>query len=126
MLVAAGQLNNSDIFEFQNGSAYIVANHTGPGGTAQARLWCAHAPDTLTFDPPLIDLPSGQEVRVLKGNEAEVHYTHAGYVETVFRSEMDRRHNTVMKSVNERSALEGAAQRQQLRASRPWWKKLLG
>lgn len=125
-LVDAGKLRTSDIFELQNGSAYMVANQEGPGGTPRARLWCAHAPDAKAFDPSLIDLPPGQAVRVLNGDEAEAHHTHEGYVAHVFQSEMDRRHNTMMVGVYEQSNREDAVHRQQLRAGRPWWKKLFG
>ena len=125
-LVNATELRHADIFETQNGSAYMVANPLEPNGAPRARLWCAHPPDDKVFDPPLIDLPAGQEVRVLEAEEAEVHYAHEGYVEHVFRGEMDRRHNTKMGEVYEQTNRDDAARREQLRASRPWWKKVLG
>ena len=125
-LVGATELRHADIFETQNGSAYMVASPVEPNGVPRARLWCAHPPDATVFDPPLIDLSTEQEVRFLKADEAEVHYTHEGYVEHVFRGEMDRRHNAKMQAVYEQANRDDAARREQLRVSRPWWKKVFG
>ena len=124
-IVEARELRDRDMFEMPNGSVYVAA---GPGeheGARQARLWCAHPPDAVTFDPPRIDLPPGQQVHLLSGNETRVHYRHDGYVDGAFGREMDRRHGANMHVVYEQRQREAAAQRQRAQAGRPWWKKLL-
>lgn len=118
--VEAKELHHHDMFEMPNGSLYTVGDEAGH----QARLCCAHPPDPITFDPPFIDLPPAQQVRLLSGREAEAHAQHAGYVEAVFRGEMDRRHVGNMQAVGEKRQREAAAQHQREHASRPWWKKL--
>ncbi len=58
------------------------------------------------------------------GDEAEEHYGHDGYVESVFRREMDRRHLAMMQSLGEQKNREQAEQRQREQGRRPWWKNL--
>ena len=121
-MVEAKELRDRDMFELPNGSVYAASHRGESDDVRQARLWCAHPPDPITFDPPRIDLSPGQNVRLLSGNETRVHYRHDGYVDAVFGHEMDRRHRTNMHVVY--AQREAAAQQQRAQASRPWWKKL--
>ena len=123
-IVEAKELRDRDMFEMPNGSVYAASDRVDHEGPQQARLWCAHPPDPMTFDPARIDLPPGQQVRLLSGNETRVHYRHDGYVESVFEREMDRRHRANMQVVGEQRQREAAEQRQREHAGRPWWKKL--
>ncbi len=123
-IVEARELHQRDMFAMPNGSVYVVSGRVGAEGAVQARLWCAHPPDPVTFDPPQIDLPPGQPIRRLSGNETRVHYRHAGYVDDVFAREMDRRHRANMQLVDARRQREHAEQRQRAQARRPWWSKL--
>lgn len=125
-IVEAKELRQRDLFEMPNGSVYLIAGRGDAAGGQHARLWCAHPPDPITFAPPRIDFPPGQEVQLLSGHEMRVHYGHAGYVETVFAQEMDRRYAANMQVVHERGQREAAEQRQRARADRPWWRKLFG
>ncbi len=123
-IVEARELRQRDMFEMPNGSVYVTSGRGEAVDVLQARLWCAHPPDPITFDPPRIDLPPGQQVRLLSGDEAEEHYGHDGYVEAVFRREMDRRHQAIMQSLGEQKQREQAEQRERERGRRPWWQKL--
>ncbi len=123
-LVEARELRPRDLFEMPNGSVYAIAAHAEQGATPRARLWCAHPPDAIAFDPPLVDLPPGRQVRLLTGNETRDHYRHDGYVESVFNAEMDRRHGAAMQVYDERRRLEVDEERQRTHARRPWWKNV--
>lgn len=125
-MIEAQELRRGDMFELANGSAYQTAGEGETEGMHQARLWCAHAPDSVTFEPQLIDLPPAQEVRLITGRETESHIHHDGFVEQVFRSEMDRRNQAMMHRVYQRQELDLQEQRASERAQRPWWKKMLG
>jgi hypothetical protein len=119
-------LRPRDLVELQNGSICVTSVPAADGKQPRVRLWCAHAPDAITFEPPLIELPAGQQVRLLRGDDAKEHYLHEGFVEAVFRREMDRRHAVLMQGHEEKRQREAAEQRQRQRLQRPWWKKLLG
>jgi hypothetical protein len=123
-LVAAKELHDRDLFEMPNGSAYAAGGLVADASAQRARLWCAHPPDAVTFDPPSIELPCGQEVRLLSGDDVKAHYHHAGFVADVFRREMDRRHTVMMHGVDERGRQEATAERLREHARRPWWRKL--
>lgn len=123
-IVEATELRDRDIFEMPNGSVYAATGSVGAEGVPRARLWCAHAPEPTTFDPPPIDLAPGQQVRLLDGHESDGHFRHDGYVELVFHAEMDRRHQAMMRSVYEQRQRADAAQRRDDRARRPWWSTL--
>ena len=125
-LVEASTIHAGKMFEMPNGSVYTALAAEGSEVAQQARLWCAHPPDAFTFDPPRIDLPIGQQVRLLSGDEIDTHYGHEGYVEKVFRSEMDRRHQAMMQTVYEQQTRDADQVRRDQRAGRPWWKKLFG
>jgi hypothetical protein len=124
-IVEVKDLHDGDMFELENGSAYMTTSGVGSEGAHRVRVLCAHAPDSSTFDPPLVDLPSAQKVRLLSGREADAHRLHDGYVEKAFRVEMDRRNSAMMRTVGENSEREAKAQHQRDLASQPWWKKLL-
>lgn len=124
-IVKAQELRRGDMFEMPNGSVFVTSGRGDAPGAQRGRLWCAHAPDAVTFDPPLTELPTGQMVRLLSGDEMDTHYSHAGYVETVFRHEMDRRHREMMLTLNDKKRREAEEQQRQ-QARRPWWSKLLG
>lgn len=123
-IVTAKELHNRDMIEMPNGSVYVVGNNTE--GAPNARLWCAHGSDILTFDPQPIDLDPEQQVQVVSGEEVDTHRFHDGYVETVFRHEMDRRHVVNMGMAVEQQQRDAATQREHAHAVRPWWKKLAG
>ena len=125
-MVEVRELRHQDKFEMPNGSVFAVGGHKNDAHPHQARLWCAHPPDAITPDPPSVDLTPEQMVRLLSGGEADEHYAHDGYVETVFRRNMDQRHHAKMQSLGDIQKLERTEQQQQDRANRPWWKKLFG
>ena len=125
-IIQAGDLRRGDMFEMANGSVYQTSGLADTAGPRQARLWCAHPPELLTFEPPLIELPPEQEVQLLTGPETEGHTQHDGFVENLFRNEMDRRNQEMMHTVYERQHLEQQEQHAGDRARRPWWKKVLG
>jgi hypothetical protein len=119
-------MKDQEMFELPNGSVYIMQRRATDTATHQARVWCAHPPDAMTSEPSLIDFPPEQRVHRLTGNETREHYAHEGYVKGVFAREMDHRHQVAMKPVTERMQREAVERRQRARASRPWWKKVLG
>ncbi len=125
-LVEARTLRPRDLFAMANGSIYTTAGHVAATGTPQARLWCTHPPDVVTFEPPLVEFPPEQLVRLLEGKETREHYHHEGYVEAAFAREMDRRHQAAMGPAHERRQRAADEQHRHTRALRPWWKKLLG
>ena len=124
--IQAGDLRRGDMFEMADGSVYETSGQADTAGPRQARLWCAHASEPLTFEPPLIELPPAQEVQLLNVAETEGHTRHDGFVANLFQSEMDRRNQDMMHGVYERQHLEQQEQRASDRARRPWWKKVLG
>ncbi len=123
-MVASTELRPGVMFEMPNGSVYVTSGDE-PTGTLQARLWCAHPPDAVTFDPPQITIVAGQDVCLLSAKEAEQHARHEGYVEAVFRNEMERRNEVMLRSAHERGNVAAAEQRQHDRNRLPWWRKLL-
>lgn len=125
-MVETKELGQRDVFEMAQGSVYVVVAAKNDAGTQQMRLWCAHDPEPITFDPPLINLPAGDTVRLLSSEEAYVHHLHPGYVEAAFRTEMDRRHHGNMGNAQERMNREKDEQHERDRAARPWWKKMFG
>jgi hypothetical protein len=125
-LVTAKELHDRDLFEMANGSAYAAGGLVADASAQRARMWCAHPPDPVTFEPPPIELPAEQEVRLLSGDDVKAHYHHAGFVADIFRREMDRRHAAMMHVVDERGQQEAAEQRRREHTRRPWWKKLFG
>lgn len=125
-IIEARELRHQDLFETPNGSVYAVVRAAAHADAGQARLWCAHPPDPLAADPPQIDLPAGQPLRLLSGQETRVHYHHAGYVAAVFGQAMDQRHQANMRVVAEQRQRARTAQDQRDRANWPWWKKLFG
>ena len=125
-LVEARELRPRDLFELPNGSVYAMAMHANQSEMPRARLWCAHPPEPIAFDPPLVDLLPTQQVRLLTGNETRDHFRHGGYVQSVFATEMDRRHQAAMLVHDEQRRREAAEEHQRARAHRPWWKKLFG
>ncbi len=125
-LVEAKDVGLRDLFALPNGSVYVTVGHEKATGTPQARLWCTHPPDAMTFEPPLVDFPAEQQVRLLEGKETREHYHHDGYVEAAFAREMDRRHQAAMGPAHERRQRAADEQHRHTRGLRPWWKKLLG
>ncbi len=125
-MIQASELRRGDMFELANGSVYEASGQANNGNLLQARLWCAHPPDLVTFEPALIELMPEQDVRLLTGAETEGHIRHEGFVAELFRTEMDRRNQEMMQTVYERQNLEQQEQRARERAARPWWKKLRG
>lgn len=126
-MVETRELRTQDLFEMPHGSVYVVSDVPGQNGASpQARLLCAHPPDPITFEPRLIDVPLGEQVRLLSANDVQAHRTHEGNVEHVFRREMDRRHYAMMQVVGAKWQQEQAAEAQHARARRPWWRKLFG
>lgn len=123
-IIASTGLGPGVMFEMPNGSVYVTSAGE-PTGALQARLWCAHPPDAVTFDPPRIDIAADPEVRLLTSKEAELHVRHEGYVEAVFRSEMERRNEAMLRSVHEKGTVAAEEQRQRDQARLPWWRKLL-
>lgn len=121
-LVEVTELRYRDLFALPNGTIYQAS---GSGtGALQARVWCAHPPDSITSDSPPINLAPGQSVQLLSRDETRGHTGHAGYVRAVFADEMDRRHQERMQVVMARRQREAAALHQLERARWPWWKKL--
>ena len=121
-LVEARDLRPRDLFALPNGTVYVTVGHVTAPGVPQARLWCTHPPDAVTFETPLVEFPPEQQVRLLEGNETREHYHHEGYVEAVFAREMDRRHQAAMRPTHERNQGEV----DETRGRRPWWKKVFG
>lgn len=123
--IAVEDLHPRDMFEMPHGSVYMaVGGREAEDGPLRMRLWCAHDPDPITFEPPLIVVPAGQKVGLLSRDEADGHYRHPGYVEHVFVREMDRRHAATLQVLEAKRQQEAVEQRQRDRATRPWWKKL--
>lgn len=123
-IVEATALRHRDLFALLNGSIYETRGHGTPAGALQARLWCAHPPDPITFNPPHIDLAAGQTVQLLSRDETRSHIHHAGYVRMVFEQEMERRFREQMQVVDARTQREAAASHERERALRSWWKRL--
>jgi hypothetical protein len=121
-IVEAAALSYRDLFALPNGSVYETRSTTA--GALQARLWCAHPPDPITFSPPQIDLTPGQMVQLLSRDETRSHIRHEGYVRAVFEQEMERRFSEQMQLVDARTQRAHAATQERERALRPWWKKL--
>lgn len=122
-LIEAKDLQDGDLFELANGTIFTTSSVLGVAGTRRVRALCSHPPDPIAFDPPLVDLPPTQRVQLLTGPEMETHRFHPGYVETVFRQEMEQRHAQRMRVVMEAMARAAETARQRARASRPWWRK---
>jgi hypothetical protein len=112
------------MFALPNGSIYMAAGLSGPEHVPQGRLWCAHQPDPLSFEASIVDFASTQRVQILEGDEVDAHRGHEGYVEALFRREMDRRHAANMHAFGERKRRLAAEQRQHAKATQPWWKHL--
>jgi hypothetical protein len=125
LTIEAQALRHDDLFALPHGSVYQTVRRGPPAGPVQAKLWCAHPPDAVTFTPPLIDISSAQPVQLLGRGDTRGHTGHAGYVRAVFAQEMDRRHQERMTAVVETSRRAAAEARQRARAGWPWWKKLL-
>lgn len=125
-LVEAREVRPRDLFSLPNGSVYAMLAHARTTGAPQGRLWCAHPPDVVTFEPLLVDFLPEQQVHLLEGREMREHYHHEGFVQTAFTHEMDRRHQTAMKPATERWQRNLDEQRQHDRGLRPWWKKVFG
>jgi len=125
-LVEARELRPRELYETPNGSVYTIAGVVEATGERQARLWCAHAPDEIVFDPPMVLLAPEQQVSIIQGYETRDHHHHAGYVEAVFAREMDRRHQAAMLQGEGKRQQTAAEERQRERESRPWWKKVMG
>lgn len=125
MIVAVKDVHEGDIVELENGSIYVTSSSIGADGTHRVRVLCAHPPDPITFDPPLVELPATQQVRLLSGGEADGHALHDGYVEHAFRAEMERRNAENMQLVGAKIQSKANEQQQRERAGRPWWRRLL-
>lgn len=123
-IVEASTLHHRDLFALPNGSIYETRGQGTTAGVLQARLWCAHPPDPITFSPPQIDLSAGQTVQLLSRDETRDHIRHEGYVRAVFEHEMERRFQEQMQRVDARTQRAQAETQQRARALRPWWKKL--
>jgi hypothetical protein len=113
-LIDTTELRHRDIFEMPNGSVYMVEDQTDATQPLQARLWCAHPPDTATAHPPLL----------IDRHETGVHVNHDGYVKQVFVAEMNRRHQHQMSKVYATMQRTAEADRKQAYNRKPWWKKL--
>lgn len=122
--VEATTLRHRDLFTLGSSSIYETRRHGTAADALQARLWCAHPPDPITFAPPYIDLAPEQTVQLLSRDETRGHLRHDGYVRAVFEQEMDRRFQTQMQRVSARIDRAEAEVRERERALRPWWKKL--
>lgn len=125
-LVEAKDLRERDVFEMTNGSVYVSVAVKQDVDSRHMRLWCVHPPEPVTFEPPLVALPVGETVRLLTGDESYAHHQHPGYVEALFRTEMDRRHHGLMSIAVEKMNRANAEQLKHDRAARPWWKKVFG
>lgn len=123
-IVEAGTLRHRDLFALDNGSIYETRGHGTAPGVLQARLWCAHPPEPITFAPPQIDLAPDQTVQLLTREETREHLRHDGFVRTVFEQEMERRFQIQMQRVDVRVRHAEEAARERARFMRPWWKKL--
>jgi len=122
--IEATELRHRDIFEMPNGSVYMVEAQADPTGPLQARLWCAHPPDSSTAHPPLIDLPDGPVRLLVDRHDTGLHVRHDGYVKQVFVAEMNRRHQDQMTGVYATMKRTAEADRKQANDRKPWWKKL--
>jgi hypothetical protein len=125
-MVRIQDLSAEDLFELPNGSVYVMQRRDLGAGTHQARLWCAHPPDALTSEPPLVVFSGEQRVSKLAGTDTREHHAHEGSVKSVFTREMEHRHQEAMRQVTERMQREAVERRQRDRADRPWWKKVFG
>jgi len=125
-MVEVKDLRPGDVFAVPDGSVYEAEGAPDQQGQQQARLWCAHPPDALTFDPPPTAFPPNQQVQLLHGEAVKEHAFHDGYVKRVFQQEMERRHTAMMQAVHTRGQQAAAEQRRLDGAARPWWKKLFG
>ena len=125
-IIEIKELRGGNIFDTPNGSVYEATGPADQRGVQQARLWCAHPPDAITFEPPQTGFLPNQRVQILSGQEMKDHSQHEGYVKKVFQHEMERRNNAMMHSVHRRGQQAAAEQRRLDRAGRPWWKKLFG
>lgn len=123
-MIETTALRHRDMFEMPNGSVYVTEADGDDPGSLKARLWCAHPPDPITFDPPLIDLPPGPVRLLLNRHETGVHVRHDGYVQQAHVTEMDRRHAGQMRDVYAEMHRKAAEARQQAYDRRSWWKKL--
>ena len=124
-LVETKALRPGEMFALPNGSVYVAAGQSDPERMPQGRLWCAHRPDALSFEPPVVDFATTQQVQLLEGDDVDAHRGHEGYVEALFRQEMDRRHAANMHAFGDRERRVAAEDRQRAQATRPWWKHLL-
>ena len=122
--IEASALRHRDLFALPNGSIYETSGNGTTAGALQARLWCAHPPDPITFNPSHIDLTPGQMVQLLNRDETRSHTRHDGYVRAVFEQEMERRVREQMLLVDARAQCAQAEAREHERALRSWWKKL--
>lgn len=120
-MIETTELRHHDMFEMPNGSVYVTEGHGSAEHPFRARLWCAHPPDSITFEPALIDLPLAQVRLLVDQHESGVHTRHEGYVKQVFVAEMNRRHQDQMRGVYAKMSREAEITRS---SSRPWWKKL--
>ena len=126
-IVEVKELRRGDMFELPNGSVYEAEGSGDQHGAQQrARLWCAHPPDAITFEPPPAEFPPDQQVQLLSGEDMKEHSRHEGYVKKMFHDEMDRRNDAMMQSVHRRGQQAADEQRRRDHAGRSWWKKLFG
>lgn len=123
-MIKVTALQQRDLFELPDGSVYETDRRGTDDDPVQARLWCAHPPDTATGAPPLVAFASEQAVGLLSHAESRLHVGHVGYVRTVFEHEMERHHHELMSVVYEKMNREDATTRQGEQARRPWWQKL--
>src|SRR4051812_9200335 len=105
-IVEITEVRRGDVFALPNGSAYEVEGFIDQHAGLRARLWCAHRPDAITFDPELTEFPLNQTVQLLSGQEMKDHTQHEGYVKSAFHSEMDRRNSVMMGSARIRGQEE--------------------
>ena len=82
--VTANELGPRDLFTMDSWSVYEATGRHDATTPVQARLWCAHTPDTLAFAPPLVDVPADQPVLLLTKDETREHLSHPGFVRTAF------------------------------------------
>jgi hypothetical protein len=123
-LVETKDLRPGEMFALPNGSVYVAVGQSGPEDMPQGRLWCAHRPEPLSFEASVVDFATTPTVQLLEGDEVDAHRGHEGYVETLFRREMDRRHAENMHAFGERARRVAAEERRHAKAIRPWWKQL--
>ena len=123
-IVEIKELRRGDVFALPNGSVYEVEGPPNQDATPRARMWCAHPPDAITFDPPSTEFPLNQKAHHLTGQEMKDHAQHEGYVKRAFNTEMDRRNDLMMQSARKRGQLVIDEQQRVDQAARPWWKKI--